>query len=306
MKQTAVTDRITYVEPDSMAGFSSCAGIMVRSKGKIFIDMNLSAAETPGILEREKPDAAIITHYHLDHSAWTRHVAGHSSARVLIPEREEPYLTSLDFIIDHTAGPLGMGEEWKDFVVNSLDYRPLTVYEGYTEKTSFHDLAPEMVVLETPGHSPAHSSFYFPDEKILFSGDLGMDRFGPWYGWADCDIKKIVESLLRLDGLEVGLVLTSHGGMIQKEVHTAFLSCIRRIMEREEKILHRLDRGMSQADIVEQGVFYRDKDKVPEPMKSFLNMWDTAMFRHHEALIKEGGLIRFFPEIRRLAGDKKS
>lgn len=298
MKRTAVTDTLTYVEPDSMAGFSSCAGIIVQSKGKIFIDMNLGPEETPELVAREKPDAAIITHYHLDHSAWTRYVADHSHARILIPEKEEPYLISLDFIIDHTAGPLGMAEKWKDFVANSLGYRPLTAYEKYSGKSSFHDLVPEMVILETPGHSPAHSSFYFPDEKILFSGDVGLDRFGPWYGWADCDIKKTVESLLRLDGLRVDLILTSHGGVIRKK--EAFLGCIRHILEREETILRRLDKGMNQKDIIQQGVFYPHKENVAEPMKSFLKMWDTAMFHHHEALIKEGGLIRFFPEIRGL------
>jgi len=280
-----------------MAHFSSCAGIIVQSNEKVFIDTNMGSEETPGLLELEKPNAAVITHYHLDHSVWTRYVADHSNARVLIPKKEEPYLTSLDFIIAHTAGPFGMSDQWTDFVVNQRGYRPLTIYECYSEKASFQDLVPEMVILETPGHSPSHSSFYFPDEKILFSGDVGLDRFGPWYGWADCDIKALVESILRLDGLEVGLVLTSHGGIIKKEIQKAFFNSIHHILRREEKIVRRLDKGMNKKDIIEQGVFYSDKEKIREPFKSFLNMWDTAMFNHHEALIKEGGLMAFFPEI---------
>ncbi len=285
-----------------MAHFSSCAGIIVRSKGgKVFIDTNMGAKETPELLEQEKPDAAIITHYHLDHSVWTRYVADHSTARILIPKREEAYLTSLDFIISHTAGPFGMAKPWTDFVVNHRGYRPLTSYECYTEKTSFQDLVPEMVILETPGHSPSHSSFYFPDDKILFSGDVGLDRFGPWYGWADCDIKALVESVLRLDGLSVNLVLTSHGGIINNKTRNAFFSCISHILEREKKIIHWLDKGMDKKDIIEQGVFYTDKENVREPFRSFLAMWDTAMYAHHEALIKEGGLTRFFPEIRGMA-----
>ncbi len=293
-----ITEKITYVVPDSMANFASCAGIIVQSKGKVLIDTNMGPEELPELLECENPDAAVITHYHLDHSVWTRYVADHSKALVLIPKKEESYLTSLDFLIAHTAGPLGMPEPWREFVVNRRGYRPLTVYEGYTETTSFQDLVPEMVILETPGHSPAHFSFYFPDEKILFSGDVGLDRFGPWYGWADCDIKVLVESVLRLDGLSVNLVLTSHGGVIQKEIHKAFLNCIHHILERENSIFQRLEKGMDKKDIIGQGVFYTNKKKVPEPLRSFFNMWDTAMYYHHEALIKEGGLLRFFPEIR--------
>ena len=77
------------------------------------------------MLEKEKPDAVIITHYHLDHSTWVRYAASNTRAQVFIPEKEEPYLTSLSYVIEHTAGPFGMAEEWKAFVVKTLGYRPL-------------------------------------------------------------------------------------------------------------------------------------------------------------------------------------
>lgn len=281
-----------------MANFSSCSGIMIHSKAKVLIDMNMGGGELPGLLLHEKPDAAIISHYHLDHSVWSRYVGDHSNARILIPKKEEPYLTSLDYIISHTAGPFGMADQWQRFVVDERGYRALDRYECYSSQTSFHDLAPEMVVVETPGHSPGHSSFYFPDEKILFSGDVGLDRFGPWYGWEDCDIKALVDSILRLDGMDVGLVLTSHGGVITKGIHNAFGNAVRHILTREKRIMERLDQGISKPEIIGQGVFYTSKNKAKLPMKSFLDMWDTAMYQHHEALIREGGLMRIFPEIK--------
>ena len=93
-----------------MANFTSCAGIIVQSKTKVLIDMNMGAKETPDLIKEENPDAAIITHYHLDHSIWTRHVNSFSDAMVFIPEAEEQYLTSLDYMIEHTAGPFGKME----------------------------------------------------------------------------------------------------------------------------------------------------------------------------------------------------
>ncbi len=297
MKRTKITDKITYVEPDSMANFTSCAGMILQSKKKFLIDMNMGADEIPGLLEQEKPDAAMITHYHLDHAIWIRQVNAHTDAVVFIPEGEEPYLTSTDFVIEHTAGPFGMAEQWKSFVVNCLGYSPLEVYDICSETTSFKDMAPEMVLINTPGHSPSHTSFYFPEDKILFSGDMGLDRFGPWYGWADCSIKKLVESILRLDGMDIGLVLTSHGGILKKNIQQVWATSIVKILQREEKIIQNLDKGMDKQDIIRQGVFYSDKEKVSEPMKSFLYMWDTAMYNHHEFLINEGGLIKFFSEI---------
>lgn len=298
MKKTKITDKITFVEPDTMANFTSCAGMIVQSKAKVLIDMNMGPENSPGLLEEEKPDAAIITHYHLDHSIWTRYVDTGSGALVFIPEKEEQYLTSLDFVIEHTAGPFGMAGKWKDFVVNTINFRPLKVYECYNEKTTFKDFAPEMVVVQTPGHSPSHSSFYFPDEKILFSGDMGLDRFGPWYGWADCNLTQIVESILRLDGMDVELILTSHGGLLKKEIQLEWAKTLHKILQREEKIIQQLGKGTRKQDIIAQGVFFSNKNKVPEPMRSFLDMWDTAMYNHHESLINEGGLVKFFPEIK--------
>jgi len=227
LKRTKITDKITYVEPNSMANFSSCAGIIVQSKNKVMIDMNMGAKETPGLIEQEKPDAVILTHYHLDHSIWTRHVNTFSDAVIFIPEAEAPYLTSLDFFIEHTAGPSSIAEKWKAFTVN-MGYKPLDRYECYNELTTFKDMAPEVVLVATPGHSPSHTSFYFPDEKII----------------------------------------------------------------------QRLEAGMTKQEIIRQGVFFLNKEKVSEPMSFFLNMWDTNMYNHHEALIKEGGLMAFFPEIK--------
>jgi hydroxyacylglutathione hydrolase len=94
LKRTKITDKITYAEPDSMTNFTSCAGIIVQSKNKVMIDMNMGAKETPGLMEQENPDAAIITHYHLDHFLWTHHVSACSDAVIFIPEAEAPYLTS--------------------------------------------------------------------------------------------------------------------------------------------------------------------------------------------------------------------
>ena len=281
-----------------MARFHSCAGIIVNSSRKIFIDMNLGSEDTRALLEREKPHAAVITHYHLDHSIWTRFINKTSNTRIFIPKCETDYLTNLDFVVENTAGPFGRALEWQDFVVNKLGYTPLKIYETYDSRSTFTEFSPEVVLVETPGHSPGHTSFYFPDEKILFSGDMGLDRFGPWYGWKDCDIKKIVESILRLEGMDVRMILTSHGGMIKENIHQAWTNSMDQIVKREKKIRQQLDMGLSTKDIIKKGVFFRKKEAVDQPMRSFLDMWDTAMFTHHLALLNQGGIMSYFPELK--------
>lgn len=281
-----------------MVNFRSCAGIMVDSVKKVWIDMNMGTEQTISLLRQEQPDACMITHYHLDHSIWTRHVKEHSKAEVFIPEEEEKYLTSLSYVIEHTAGVLGMAAPWQDFVVNTLGYRPLEHYQCYTGQTAFSQMVPEMVLIRTPGHSPGHTSFYFPDEKLLFSGDMGLDKFGPWYGWADGSILDIVDSIQRLDGLDIALVLTSHGGIIEKkDIGPAWQASLRHLITREKTIMGQLEKGLTDSQIIEKGLFYPHKNRIKEPMRSFLNMWDESMYHHHKRLIEKGGLVKYFPEI---------
>ena len=300
MKQTRITEKLMYVEPDSMARFSSCAGLMVQSKKTMFIDMNSGDADTRTLLEQFPPDAAMITHFHLDHSVWT-HRAEKAGIPVFVPEKEASFLGSLDHVVAHTAGPLGFGEEWRAFAENTLGFQPLHQFFPYDQDTVFTEFAPEMVVMATPGHSPGHTSFYFPDDRILFSGDLGLDRFGPWYGWRNCDIRDMVFSLLQLDGMKIDLILSSHGGMIQKGISDIFMSKIVEILRREHRIQDQLSKGDSEAKIIENGVFYVHKEKVSPALKTFLDMWDTVMFGHHKTVLAEGGLAASFPELSEIA-----
>ena len=299
MKHTRINDLITYVEPGSMAGFSACSGMIIQSKRKVLVDMNMGRKQVPQMLAKEAPDACIITHFHLDHSVWTRAAADTTEAKIFIPACEAQCLSSLETVIEKTALPFGedRAAKWRDFAVNTLGYAPLPRYCGYDDASSFSDLVPEMVVIATPGHSPGHSSFYFPDYKILFSGDMGLDRFGPWYGWTECNILNIVESIMRLDGMDIQLILTTHGGIIDKNIHGAWQKSLAMMLERERQVRDHLDAGLGLNQAMEKGVFYKNKNRLAQPMRTFLDMWDEAMFQHHETLLNQGGLLSFFPEL---------
>ena len=298
MRKTRLTDTITYLEPDSMKSFQACAGLIVEDAGqKLLIDTNMGPGETAAMLEEERPDRAVISHYHLDHATWGATALEHSEAELFVPEREAAYLTDLAFFLEHTAGPFGLAEPWREFSVNVTGYREIDRFTPYTETDRFNVGGTTIEVVGTPGHSPAHMAFRFPEEGILFTGDMGVDAFGPWYGWRDCDLKQLVASTLRLRGLSVNLMVTSHGGIIRSGFSRVWEENLLRLLERERAIYEKLERGMARTDIVEEGIFFRSKADVSEPLRSFLYMWDGAMFDHHRELIAEGGLLSFFPEL---------
>jgi glyoxylase-like metal-dependent hydrolase (beta-lactamase superfamily II) len=296
MKRTRITDQLTFLEPDDMRLFKACAGLMVESTRKLVIDTNMGP-ETTAFLQAENPQCAIITHYHLDHGTWGTLAQDHTRAEVVIPAGEERYLTDINYFLEQTAATYGPVDAWRHFSVEACGYRELERCSAYEAGRSFSDHRMPIICLDTAGHSPSHRSFYFPEAKVLFTGDMGVDRFGPWYGWVDCDLRHLVASILKLRELPVDVLLTSHGGMRTSNIGAVWDRALGLLLEREISVATRLENGLTPEAIVAEGIFFMQKSQVPEPMQSFLYMWDTAMFHHHRMLIEQGGLTRFFPEL---------
>ena len=70
----------------------------------------------------------------------------------------------------------------------------------------------QLTIISTPGHTPGSVSLYFPEEKVLFSGDT-LFRMG--YGRTDLpggNFGQLVDSLERLMGLPADVrVFPGHG-----------------------------------------------------------------------------------------------
>ncbi len=70
-------------------------------------------------------------------------------------------------------------------------------------------------VLWTPGHSPGSISYYFPEAKALFTGDvifpLGLGRIDLPGGSGE----QLKDSISRLSSLETEFLLSGHGGILK-------------------------------------------------------------------------------------------
>jgi glyoxylase-like metal-dependent hydrolase (beta-lactamase superfamily II) len=152
-----------------------------------------------------------------------------------------------------------------------------------------------MVFIPAPGHSPGHMTVYFPEEHILFTSDLGFGPFGPWYGFKDCRIGHYVESLLKLRAMRPRLLLTGHDGVIGKDIDGTFDRTIEAFFLREHRIREGLEKGHSKNDMVEEGIYFKNKERAKGPLKGFLSGWDAVMVDLHIEVLNQGGLDFFFP-----------
>jgi glyoxylase-like metal-dependent hydrolase (beta-lactamase superfamily II) len=74
------------------------------------------------------------------------------------------------------------------------------------------DLGPWQV-LETPGHAPSHVVLHQPQHRLLLSGDHVLGRISLFFdhGWTPDPVAQFLDSLDRVDGLDVRLSLSGHG-----------------------------------------------------------------------------------------------
>ena len=304
MKRTKITDNVYYIEPRGSQDMSGCAALVVGDSPRILIDaqMDANGPVTEAFVREEGPDIALITHYHLDHSSWLNTALDHGCGEVVIPAEASPYLTDVDYFVSHTAGPHGLGREWRYIIREMFGYRPLSRYDTFDSMNRFRTGGTTVERLATPGHTPGHGSFYLPEEKILFSGDVGLDRFGPWYGWPDCSLTNTVASILRLKALPVNVLVTSHGGLLSEGIDRAWQESLAHIVNRESRIREVLDAGGSREELLAAGVFYPNKERAREPMRSFLALWESIMVDQHLAVLEGGSLERLFPGLALTAG----
>jgi glyoxylase-like metal-dependent hydrolase (beta-lactamase superfamily II) len=69
-------------------------------------------------------------------------------------------------------------------------------------------------VISTPGHSPGSLCLYWPERKVLFSGDVAFDQ---GIGRSDLpggNSKLLKESLRRIAQLDIEYLLPGHGNVI--------------------------------------------------------------------------------------------
>jgi glyoxylase-like metal-dependent hydrolase (beta-lactamase superfamily II) len=144
----------------------------------------------------------LITHLHRDHVGSLKVMADRTHARTFSHWIEAAYI-ALDPKYDGPGSPPA---------------EPVTISETFKDGDSI-DAAGGVIAYHTPGHTPGHTSYYQPERKLLFSGDLffvdgeKVDLTPPDFTHHTPTAKI---SARRMAQLTVDSLLSYHGGPILK------------------------------------------------------------------------------------------
>jgi len=275
-----------------------CHSILLEDQVRVVIDASSDQDKLQAFKNQGKVGFLINSHAHEDHLVFN----------YLFPEStfcahayDAPHFENLNSLID-AYGEMSPEEfeKWRNFFLEECHYKPRRV-DLYLEDGWVMDLGEtKMEIVHTPGHTRGHLCFYFPQEKVLFTGDHDLTRIGPYYADRTSSIEETIRSLERLKTYQVETYLTAHGKGIYDGDPAYIDRYLKMIFLREEKLIDLLKRSPKTLDqVVAEGIIYGQHAGV-------LGAWDLSlsekgmMIKHLNRLInmnrvrQEGHLYVFW------------
>lgn len=165
----------------------------------------------------------LVTHMHPDHIGLLGRVLSLTGAKLLMHAAEVEHLNTM---VD-AGRPPWIDEGLK--LAGSPHSMSVAIHHTLAHlRDALHRVQPDMLlhggeeiatslgparVVWTPGHTVGHVCLYWPEQRLLYSGDHLIEKITPNIGWLperDC-LAEYLNSLERLLAYDVDLILPSHG-----------------------------------------------------------------------------------------------
>ena len=320
MFQLEVAPGITFVEGERRGRFPFGNVLVLSSPRRGGASINMGAGEArvlvdtgageevlTAILAAGSVDLVINTHYHIDHvrgNGWFGGAGTPGGTRAIFwcPEGEAGPISTWEGFLEFTGfGRPGFDEA--RLFRKALGWTPTPIARELRDGEVL-DLGGrgglEVVVLRLPGHTPGHTGLWFPSERVIFSADIDLSGFGPWYGDVYGSIDDFLTSIRRLDnlvdeaggrGLHPVTIIASHRRpMAYDDFKGRLPRFVAHVAARDERILGILaaDGPLTLERVVDEWPIYGPQaSPLPGVRKS-----EYFMVKHHlERLARSGRVV---------------
>ena len=276
--------RLVFIPGVNKGRYPFCNSLFIDDEKRVIIDPGSDETVLQNLNHGDGIDIIINSHYHEDHVIYNYLFP---KAALYVHKDEVACYQSIESFLDY-AGLKGTAFEqnWRDVITNVFHYRERTPSFLLDDGDILNFGKTKMEVIHTPGHTIGHCSFYFPDEGVLFLGDLDLCQFGPWYGDRVSDIDKTIESVHKLMKLPADIFISSHEvGIVENTIANLAEQYLNVINTREKDLLHSLDKPQTFDEIVHQWIIYK-KPREPRWMYEFME--GAIIQKHLDRLIKKG------------------
>ena len=266
--------------------FPYCNALLILDEDVVLIDSGCGSE----ILTPLKGcvDILINSHYHIDH------ILGNSLFDELWVVEEEAGVTSSFERYKQYAGILGepVEKEWLAWFHDWFEFFPSTHTRAFKANQTFNFGETTWQAVHTPGHSPGHCCFYEPEKEIMFSSDIDLAKFGPWYGNPNADLNDFIKSIKKIRDFDIRTITTSHTFPIRKGIKESLDKYLNVIYERENKILSFLNDDMTLDGLEDKNIIYRQDQKR---YKAFAWFESKMLEKHLDRLVAMGKIEKTGP-----------
>ncbi|MBN1533304.1 MAG: MBL fold metallo-hydrolase [Spirochaetes bacterium] len=305
--RTKITEHAELVTSDEMTPWK-CNGLLVNTTGGfVMIDCNFKREEIRKLTDSLPGEilSYYVSHFHIDHVS-NLHEIESLGIPVMIAESEKRYPLSMDTLI-MDSGAVEMGTEghmWS--FVKDVSFREIQSVKTFVPGEIFTYGNTVIKAVPLPGHSPGHSGFIVcrdGERDILFGSDIGLDTFGPWYGFKYCDLHLYRKSIRELADIyrKGDYILTgSHSDIVREYRPELFTRIITMIDSTEDAILNDIEsKGtVTLHDLVFKGLYYgiSSIEKMNEMLKKLYYFWEYFTLKNQLDYMAIRGLIHEMPE----------
>ena len=278
---------VLFIPGENRGRYPNCHSIYIEGD-KVLID---PASDRERLIQLRKDpgvEAVWLTHWHEDHFM---HLDLFDDIPLLISEQDAPPLSDLEIFMDaYGMGDNHAREYWRPVLEKAFHFKPRRPKHFLRVGEVIHLKSGTVEVIGTPGHTPGHVSFFFPDPRVLLLGDYDLTKFGPWYGDLNSSIHETINSVERLRKIPARVWLASHEtGIFEKEPGTIWDEYLSVIAEREGKLIDLLKTPRTLEQIVAACIIYGR----PREPKMFFELGERGhMKKHLEKLMKEGMVVK--------------
>ena len=283
-----ITDHIIFIEGTNKGRYPYSNSLLVKDEDIALIDTGTGKEKVEKLAKSKRVDFLINSHCHEDHIAYNNLFR----SKICIHKLEAPVLRSVKKLAElYCEEGSSIKEDMAIFIQNFVNFDKINVDLEFEDGYVFDLGDTQLKVIHTPGHSIGHSCFFDEKEKILFSADIDLTSFGPWYGAIDSNIDDFIASIEKIRRLRPEIIVSSHKGVIKEDINVKLDIYLEKIYERENKILDFLQKERTLEEITKESIIYGDR-KIPEFLwQIYIEPAERIMVEKHlNRLFKKGSI----------------
>jgi glyoxylase-like metal-dependent hydrolase (beta-lactamase superfamily II) len=280
-----IAPSIFLVEGEKHGQFPFSHSILIHDEVTAIIDTGCGIERLRRLKEKYAPDLVINSHAHPDHipGNWV-----FSGSPLLVPRESYHYAGRVRQMSERFTGSQDLARKWREYICEATGFQDALPTGHYQHAHRFTFGSVDLVAIHSPGHTSDSYCFLEPRLGILFSFDMELSSFGPWYGHPDSDIRQFEASIRRARDLNPRVVVSSHRGIVDSEIHDRFQAYLDVFNQRDRRILEFLSQEHCLEEMVEQPLIYRSFPYAPE----LLRLWHKNMLQKHLDRLVRRGVVR--------------